>query len=227
MFKPLNRHWYSSGVPVASTLKAAGCPAIRMAPTGWVAIFGVPCELRLMSRSQLVAALAVTRKPCAAARLGSLGLHAPSEKVDVTQSPVALSSSATCSPFTAGKPKSVAKPPAIGSVAAWYDSPLGNDDERLPCATEPVNCRVSAAPVWLSNITAWPGATTRPTSLHASPNVLAFHEPEPLFQVETLSLGGPSGNRVASVLSPLTKGLDNNDLPVGTSSNWKPTMLSE
>ena len=227
MLKPLNRHWYSSGVPVASTLKATGCPAIRMAPTGWVAIFGVPCELRLMSRSQLVAALAVTRKPCAAVRLGSLGLHAPPEKVDVTQSPVALSSSATCSPFTAGKAKSAAKPPAIGSVAVWYDSPLGNADERLPCTTEPVNCSVSAAPVLLSNIAAWSGATTSPASLHASPNVLAFHEPESLSQIETVSLAGPSGSRVDNVFSPLAKGLDSNDLPMGTSSSWKPTILSE
>ena len=117
MFKPLNRHWYSSGVPVASTLNATGCPAMRMAPTGCTAIFGVPCEFRLMSRSQLAAALAVTRKPCAAAKLGSPGLHAPLAKVDVFQSPVALSSSATCNSSTPGKPKSVVRSPSIGSVA--------------------------------------------------------------------------------------------------------------
>ena len=193
---------------------------MRIAPTGCVTIFGVPCELRLMSRSQLAAALAVTRKPCAAARLGSPVLHAPPEKVEVVQSPVALSSRLTCSPFAVGKPKFVTKSPAIGSVAAWYDTPLGNGDERLPCTTTPVNCNVSAAPVWLSNIAAWPGATTRPASLHASPNVLAFHEPEPLSHVETVSLIGPSGRSVARVLSPFAKGLDSNELPVGKSSSW-------
>ena len=200
---------------------------MRIAPTGCVAIFGVPCELRLMFRFQLVDALAVTRKPCAAAKLGSPGLHTPPEKVDVTQSPLELSSRLTFSPFTTGKPKSVAKPPATGSVAAWYVTPLGSGDASLPCTTEPVNCSVSAEPVLLSNIAACPGAPTSPASLHASPNVLAFHEPESLSQVETVSLAGPSGSRVASVLSPLANGLDSNDLPVGTSSSRKPTMLSE
>ena len=219
MFKPLNRHWYSSGVPVASTLKVIDWPAMRIAPTGWVTIFGVPCKLRLMSRSQLSAPAAVTRKPCAAARLGSLGLHVPSENVWVVQSPVALSSRLTCSPFAVGKPKLVAKPPAIGSVAAWYDSPLGTVVERLPCTTSPTKVSVTLSTLLFSKSAAWPGATTRPASLHASPNVLAFHDAESLSQVETVSLAGPPGSRVGSVLSPLAKGLESNDLPVGTSSS--------
>ena len=59
---------------------------------------------------------------------------------------------------------------------------------------------------------------TRPASLHASPNVLAFHELESLSQVEIVSFVGPPGRSVAKVLSLLVKGLDSNDLPVGTSS---------
>ena len=107
----------------------------------------------------------------------------------------------------------------VGSVPFAITVPGGTVDG--------VTLRVSAAPVLLSNIAAWPGATTRPASLHASPNELAFHEPESPSQVEIVSLAGPSGSRVASVLLPLANGLDSNDLPVGTSSSWKPTMLSE
>ena len=135
MFMPLNRHWYSSGVPVASTLNVIGCPAILSAPTGWLTIFGVPCELRLMSRFQFNASSDVTRNPCPAAKPGSLGLHAPSVKVDVVHSPVALLSRLTFRPSAVGSSKSVDTSPASGSVTAWYESPTGIAADRLPCVT--------------------------------------------------------------------------------------------